>query len=328
MGSLRAGWSARKVAEEYELSYSSAKKLCKRLKEGDSGKRNPGSGRPRKTTVREDRFLIREAVRVRDPSEVCPSAADLSGSLKERTSTEISRRTVQRRLHERNFKKCPKTKKPYVSSVNRRKRVNFAKRYRAWTVDEWKKVVWSDESPFVLRCQNRSYVWCRPTEKFSPRSLQGTLKHQKKIMVWGCFSWHGVGAFHQIKGALTKEKYRPISTRQMRPSARRLHGENFIFQHDNDPKHTSHVVKNYLRNQSIEVLSWPPQSPDLNPIENLWGEINRKLRKRTFQSEEQLFDSLKQEWVNLSNDYLKKLVESMPNRCRKVIKSRGYPIDY
>ena len=93
LGSLRAGWSARKVAEKYELSYSWAKKLCKRWKEGDRGRRNPGSGRPRKTTFREDRFLIREAVRVRDPSEVCPSAADLSGSLKERTSTKISRRT-------------------------------------------------------------------------------------------------------------------------------------------------------------------------------------------------------------------------------------------
>ena len=328
VGSLRAGWNARQVADEYGLSYSWSKKLCSRLRKGDCGERKPGSGRPRKTTVREDRFLIREAARQRDPSDVCPRTADLSESLTGRTSTQISRRTAQRRLHERNYKKCLKTRKPFVSSVNRRKRLKFAKRYRHWTVDQWKKVVWSDESPYVLRCPNRSHVWRLRKQQFAPRCLQGTLKHQKKIMVWGCFSWKGVGAFHQIKGILTKERYRQILIRQMRPSARRLHGDNFIFQHDNDPKHTAHIVKNYLGNQQIELLFWPPQSPDLNPIENLWAELNRKLNKRTCQSEEQLFECLKQTWENLSDDYLHKLVESMPRRCRKVIKSRGYPIAY
>ena len=63
----------------------------------------------------------------------------------------------------------------------------------------------------------------------------------------------------------------------MRPSARQLHGDNFIFQNDNDPKHTAHIVKNYLRNQQIEMLEWPPLSPDLNPIENLLAELSRKL---------------------------------------------------
>ena len=66
LGSLRAGWSAKKVAGEYELSYSWAKKLCKRLLEGESGERKPGSGRLRKTSIREDRFLIRETTRERN----------------------------------------------------------------------------------------------------------------------------------------------------------------------------------------------------------------------------------------------------------------------
>ena len=89
-------------------------------------------------------------------------------------------------------------------------------------------------------------------------------------MVWGCFSWKGVGAFHQIKGILTKERYRQILIRQMRPSARQLRGDNnFIFQHENDPKHTAHIVKNYLINQQIEMLEWPTQSLDLNRIQNL-----------------------------------------------------------
>ena len=311
--------------DEYRLSYSWAKKLCKRLL-GESGERKPGSGRPRKTSIREDRFLIREATRERNPLDVCPSVADLSKSLKERTSTQISPLTVQRRLHEKNFKKFPKTKKPYVSQVNRRKRLQFARRYRHWTVDQWKKIIWSDESPFVLRFQRRSYVWRRRNEQLSPRCLQGTLKHQKKIMVWGCFSWYGVGAFCRINGILTKEKYRQILIRHMRPSARRLHGENYIFQHDNDPKHTATIVKQYLRNQQIEVLPWPAQSPDLNPIENLCSELDRRVDKR--ESEEELFECLKKAWANLDHGYLAKLIESMPKRCNRMIKSRGYPISY
>ena len=99
-------------------------------------------------------------------------------------------------------------------------------------------------------------------------------------MVWGCFSWKGVGAFHQIKGILTNERYRQILIRQMRPSARQLRGDNSIFQHDNDPKHTANIVKNYLINQQIEMLEWRPQSLDLNRIENLWADLNRKLNKR------------------------------------------------
>ena len=69
-------------------------------------------------------------------------------------------------------------------------------------------------------------------------------------MVWGCLSWKGAGAFYQIKGILTKERYRQILIHQMRPSARQLQGDNFIFQHDNNPEHTAHIVENYPRNQA------------------------------------------------------------------------------
>ena len=90
-------------------------------------------------------------MKVRDSTEVSPTAADLAESLKERPSTEVSRWTVQRRLYEYQLKKVVKRKKPFVSPANRRKRVEFARRYRHLTVEQWKKVLWSDESPFVIR---------------------------------------------------------------------------------------------------------------------------------------------------------------------------------
>ena len=86
--------------------------------------------------------------------------------------------------------------------------------------------------------------------------------------------------------------------------------------------------RHYLRNQNIQVLEWPAQSPDLNPIENVWAELNRRLRKRKCNSEEELFELLTKTWKELDAEYLQKLIESMPRRCAAVIKSKGFPIDY
>ena len=72
----------------------------------------------------------------------------------------------------------------------------------------------------------------------------------------------------------------------MRPST-------YDIQHDNDPKHTATILKNYLRTQKIEVLSWLVQSPDLNPFESLWSELDRRIDKRACNSEEELFECLK-----------------------------------
>ena len=153
LGCIRAGWSAKKIAAEFSLSYSWAKKICRRLKNGDNGERKSGSGRPRKSMPREDRYLVTEALKTRDSSEVCPTAGDLAKALTERSSTKIYPTTVQRRLRGRNIKKCAKTKKPFVSAVNRRKRVEFARRRRDWTIEESNHPIASEVKPKMAECE-------------------------------------------------------------------------------------------------------------------------------------------------------------------------------
>ena len=92
---------------------------------------------------------------------------------------------------------------------------------------------------------------------------------------------------------MTGPEYRKILIHHLVSSTNRLNPEGFIFQQDNDPKHTSNVAKKYLQNKKIEVMNWQPQSPDLNPIENLWGQLIRLTQDCNPQKEDELFDILK-----------------------------------
>ena len=95
--------------------------------------------------------------------------------------------------------------------------------------------------------------------------MQGTVKHQKSINVRGFFSWNAVGDLHRVKGIMTGPVYRQILIHHLVPSARRLCGNNFVFQHDNDPKHTSGVVQRYIVNKKVNVMKWRRNLRTSNP---------------------------------------------------------------
>ena len=123
--------------------------------------------------------------------------------------------------------------------------------------------------------------------------------------------------------------YKQILIHQLIPNANELFKDkSWVFQQDNDPKHTANNVKNYLKNKKLVVLSWPAQSPDLNPIENLWNILDHGIKTRTPKNEEELFQILQNQWKNISGELLQSLVESMPRRCKAVIKSRGFTTKY
>ena len=100
------------------------------------------------------------------------------------------------------------------------------------------------------------------------------------------------------------------------------------FRNDNDPKHTSKVVTEWLQSNGVSVLKWPAQSPDLNPIENLWEIVDRKIRVRNYTNKRDLIDAIKTEWQKIPMETINSLIDSMPRRCEAVLKNKGYPTKY
>lgn len=208
-------------------------------------------------------------------------------------------------------------------------RLEFCREHKNWSVDDWKRVIWSDESKINRYLSDgKSYYWHRPNEQLQQHQVKQTMKHGGGgIMVWTCFTWWNVGPIHKINGIMRKEDYLDILQTYLPEFVDECAYpiEEIIFQQDGDPKHTAKIVKEWLENQHFNTLKWPAQSPDLNPIENLWAIVKRTLSQHDNppKNMDELWERVKVAWSNIPHSTIEKLVESMPKRINSVIKRKG-----
>lgn len=311
------GLSLGKIAEKYKISKTGVQKLCNKFEISHQITNLTGRGRKRATSNRDDALIVRQ-------TKVNSNIS--SSEIKDQLNLNVSTKTIRRRLHEKGLSSRVSIKKPMITLKNKKKRLEFAKKYVDKPISFWKTVVWSDESKFELvGKKKRRKVWRKVGEALLDRHTTKTVKFGGgSIMVWGCFSWSGVGNLHNIDGIMDARHYIRILSTNLRQSVEKMGiAGQYIFQQDNDPKHTAGVTKKYFANKSINVLEWPPQSADLNPIENLWSALDSQVPPSGRKNRDAFFESLQTAWHDLEPDLLKKLVESMNRRLSAVIKARG-----
>ena len=141
-----------------------------------------------------------------------------------------------------------------------------------------------------------------------------------------------MGPLVRAEGTIDSEKYIDILNTHLIPFMERLEGEivDYEFQQDNASVHTSKRTMRFFRGSDINLMEWPGQSPDLNPIEHLWDELERRIRKREPppRSEGELFALLYEEWGKITDTVFQKLILSMNSRVKAVQWARGYAIKY
>lgn len=319
------GKVSREIAKILAIGKSTVNDIINKFKTTGTLEDKYCPGRPRKTTNRVDKVIKRKAV-----ADVKKNAAIIARELREENLADISQSTVSRRLTEVGLFGRVGVKKPRIVKQNKKARLEFAKKYQSWTVEDWKKVLFSDETKINLFGNDgRRYVRRPKGTRNDSRYQTPTVKHGGgSIMLWGAFSWKGVGPIFKIEGTMNSAMYRDIILKEMLPYARQNMPRGWIFQQDNDPKHRSQLLQQVFSKKNIRVLEWPSQSPDLNPIEHLWQELKLRVGTEHCANKAALWGKVQEEWKNISQDRIIKLIESMPHRCAAVIASKGMATKY
>ncbi|GFW04475.1 transposable element Tc1 transposase [Trichonephila clavipes] len=273
-----AGWSTRRVAGQVDRSECAVRNCWEQWTRDGTHARKTGSGATRKTTWREDRRIVRQALV--DPTVI-------RSTIRANVGVGIVPQTISRHLAEANLK----SKRPFrallITPEHRQLRLQWCQARSMWNVTDWQKVVFSDESRFVLGTDdNRVRVWRRPGERYNPPP-NTVLRHTARtacVMVWGGIAYDSRSTLIVMRGTLTCQRY----------------------------------VDDILRPHTLPL---PTRSPDLSPVVHVWDELKRQLP--SCHSVHDLELAVQDLWAHLPQDNIRCLINSMPDRVAACFAAGG-----
>lgn len=221
---------------------------------------------------------------------------------------------------------------PGMNSQHYERRVQWAHEHISWEQVRWDQVVWSDEKRFTLDGPDGSaYYWAdkRCRERFFNKHHSG----RGGVMVWGGFSSRGTTELCFVDLKMNASRYVNVLEEYLLPFAYSAHGtepEDFVFMQDNARPHTARVTTDFLNQLGVTRMNWPACSPDLNPIENLWGFMTQKVyhNSHQFTNVNDLKDCITRVWNEIPQNIIDSLNGSMRNRCLEVLSKQGRPLNY
>lgn len=227
------GFSYSEIGEKLNLSKNGVHYILKRHKETGDFLNREGRGGEKRTSERDEKYIALLSKKNRKLT-----APDITAEVNKRRNDPISVTTVKRILQKNGLHGRVAARKPLLRPANRKKRLLWAKEHVNWTEEEWSKVLFSDESKFQIFGGNRRvYVRRQVGERMNKDLIVPTVKHGGgSVMVWGCFGNEQVGNLKRINGIMDAKMYHGILVKHAVPSGKRLIGNKFEFQEDNDPK--------------------------------------------------------------------------------------------
>ena len=322
----REGMSISELGRRYHVRRATISDLIRRVAATGSYSDRPRPGRPRLSTRRQDQALLR--LSLANPTAVSRALAQewTAASDVQASSSTIRRRLISAGLHGRIVRRVP-----LLTAAHRRRRLEWAEEHFRWTEADRKRVLFSDECPLqVIQTTQRRYVRRRGGHRYKGSAREVTAPRRQggggKVMVWGAFSDDAMLPLHRVRGTLRSPGYIEILQQYVQPHVEV--NPRTIFQQDNAPSHRSHLTRQWLDDHEIRVMAWPANSPDLNPIENIWSRFKYHLDSLVITNTDQLFEAANDIARQIPPDELQSLVRSMPRRCAEVIANRGGPTHY
>lgn len=241
----------------------------------------------------------------------------------------ISRHRVIQILHEnKSIVYDSRVPEPRLLKRHMCARLTFANKYKFWD-DEWHNVVFSDEKKFNLDGPDSCQKYWRD-KKQQRQTYKKRVHGGGSLMIWAAFSYKGKSPLCFITTNMNAQSYVNLLDDVLIDFADELHEDKWTFQQDNAPIHAAKLTKEFFKARNIPVLEWPAVSPDLNPIEDLWGMLSAAVYKngQQFDTLKELKRALQEEWQKIPENKLKALVNSMPRRLTQVEINRGKHINY
>lgn len=248
---------------------------------------------------------------------------------------DIHRSTVDKYLKMEGLKTYVQQKKRGLTKDQKAARLKFARDHLHWTVDDWKQVMFSDETIFSrIGPYGKKFYHKRPEKQRLGPNPEQEIKQGGggKLMIWGCITYFGIGDSCSLPQGLDSETYVDVLQDYIIQSRDyyNMDSKKFMFQHDNCKVHTANIVKNFFRKSKINVMEWPVNSPDLSPIENVWSYCKYHLDQYENDPDDldDLWERVQDIWNMIPVEYLRSLYESMPKRMQSLYRNRGGHITY